>query len=284
MVSYVVASFSWELTDKKQSFFIYLLVNVEPSLLILLLPREKSTTERDLSTLRNVLTTAPCISSGYWVMVVFTQGLISCRWVLFLISFLILLGLFSRNHTSIFPNAYSPPFFFLSAAVAKRCCWKWCKKNPCSHSHWWPWCFRWVKHWLCGDSWEGPVKFTWERYRCTNCIWWWSHVCYNGSLWGMLVNSVLSWGEECLWCFSFYGLFLYESVFFFPLYILLLNFYRNSTLTWYLHTIRGLKTSISLQMRGNVDRGKKDLVKLRFWGGMDHSYPIWSLWVVTSGM
>jgi hypothetical protein len=30
----------------------------------------------------------------------------------------------------------------------------------------------------------------------------------------MLVNSVLSWGEECLWCFSFYGLFLYESVFF----------------------------------------------------------------------
>lgn len=105
-------------------------------------------------------------------------------------------------------------FFILSAAVAKRCCWKWCKKNPCSHSHWWPWCFRWVKHWLCGDSWEGPVKFTWERYWCTNCIWWWSHVCYNGSLWGMLVNSVLSWGEECLWCFSFYGLFLYESVFF----------------------------------------------------------------------
>lgn len=31
---------------------------------------------------------------------------------MFLISFLILLGLFSRNHTSIFPNAYSPPFFF----------------------------------------------------------------------------------------------------------------------------------------------------------------------------
>jgi hypothetical protein len=32
----------------------------------------------------------------------------------------------------------------------------------------------------------------------------------------MRVNSVLSWGEECLWCFSFYGLFLYESVFFLP--------------------------------------------------------------------